>query len=105
MEVPGNFWRKKKANGQSKSLGMRGALDCRSSNSQKTMKREVRILKQSISKSKGFCPMMGVELTLKWGVAFETNLFRLARTQGITFQSSFLGKLLEDVLQQNEVEN
>lgn len=38
-------------------------------------------------------------------MAFETNLFRLARTQGITFQSSFLGKLLEDVLQQNEVEN
>lgn len=32
----------------------------------------------------------------------NTNFFRLARTQEIIFQSSFPGKLLEDVLHQSE---
>ena len=46
--------------------------------------------------------MLGVELTLKKNFFFfEANPFRLGRIQEMTFQSSFLGELLEDVLQQN----
>lgn len=86
-QEPGSFWREKKANtNQSKGLRMRGTLDFSSSNRQKTMNRAVRILSQNINQKQ----------------RQNRNLFRLTGTQEIIFQLFFLGKSLENVLQQNE---
>lgn len=81
---PESFWREKKTKtSQSKGLGTGGTLDISSSNRQKT-----------IHSSQNTDP--------RYQSKAEYKLFRLARTQEIIFQPPFLGKLLEDVLHQNE---
>lgn len=65
MEVPGNFWRKKKANGQSKGLGMRGTGLLKQQQSEDNEQRTQNSEPKYQSKAKAFAPMLGVELIFK----------------------------------------